>query len=292
MKNVKFVKESNENIDETVLQKLFEENLTSLGDWGLKYVDHFIQIGTGIIDILAIDGDNNPVIIECKKIGNDFDKDALIQLMKYYGWFSNNENNIYYLKDLIKKNLPEMNDIGNNLSLVAIVGDIDDEIKNACWALESPIMLVTYSLIEDSNGDIIVTPKIILDTNVGGEKFLKEPKSEEDHLIGHENLKLVYEEFKRKVLEIDQKIKINPAPQDYIGFIAKKTFLGVHFKKNWIRVDLPLSNEEAGSDKYVWKEDWEWGYIHINSVKEINEELTRLIKKAYDKSFLEVTYKR
>src|SRR3989338_3963875 len=108
MKNVKFVKESNENIDETVLQKLFEENLTSLGDWGLKYVDHFIQIGTGIIDILAIDGDNNPVIIECKKIGNDFDKDALIQLMKYYGWFIENENNIYFIKSVIKKKFPDI----------------------------------------------------------------------------------------------------------------------------------------------------------------------------------------
>lgn len=40
---------------------------------------------------MAIDDENNTVIIECKRIGN-FDRDALIQLMEYYSWFSKDEN--------------------------------------------------------------------------------------------------------------------------------------------------------------------------------------------------------
>lgn len=283
MKAIRFLKESNEDVSEQELQSVFEKNLGSLGDWGLRFVKSFVPIGTGTIDILAIDNDNDPVIIECKKIGKNFDKDALIQLMRYYSWFRSNENNIRYIKDIIKKELSNEIEINNNLSLVAIVGEVSDDVKNACWALDTSIMLVTYSLIEDSGGSLIVVPKIILDTSIGGEKSLSEPKNEQDHLKGHENLKTLYEELKKKILEIDPKIKINPSPQDYIGFKAKNTFVAVHLKRNWIRIDLPLSSEEVKSDKYTWKEGWGWGYVHITSVKEIDEFMP-LIKKSYDKS--------
>lgn len=283
MKTIKFAKESDEDISEKEIQEKFEKNLESLGDWGLKYVKSFVNIGIGIIDILAIDGDNNPVIIECKKIGKDFDRDALIQLMRYYSQFVDNGNNILHIKNIINKKLPDIKEIGDNISLMAIVGDVEDDVKNACKALEPQIMLVTYSLIEGSGEELILIPKIVLDTRIGGGKLLIEPKTEEDHLRGHDNLKLIYEEFKKRVLEIDSKIKINPSPQEYIGFVARKYFVGVSFKKDWLRIDLTLSAEEANFNGYKGREGYEWGYLRISSLKELNEELMGVIKKAYNK---------
>lgn len=284
MKEIKFAKESNEDISEKEIQEKFEKNLESLGDWELKYVSSFVNVGIGVIDILAIDSDNNPVIIECKKIGKNFDRDALIQLMRYYSWFIDSGNNILYLKNIISKMLPDIKEVGDNISLVAIVGDVEDDVKNACKALEPQIMLVTYSLIEGSGKEVILSPKIVLDTAIGREKLLKEPKTEEDHLKGHDNLKPIYEEFKKRVLEIDSKIRINPSPQYYIGFIARKKFIEVTFKKNWLRIGLPLEAEEANFDGYKETEGYVWGYLHIKSLEEINEELMGVIKKAYNKS--------
>lgn len=101
MAKLRMLKNVKVDISEKELQELFEKNLDSIEE-GLKRVGSYIPIGTGIIDILAIDEDNNPTIIECKKVG-DFDRDALIQLMNYYSWFSSDENHIRHLFSIFKR---------------------------------------------------------------------------------------------------------------------------------------------------------------------------------------------
>ncbi len=269
------------DISEKDLQKLFEKDLDSI-ESGLKYVGSFVNIGTGIIDILAIDEEKNPVIIECKKVGN-FDRDALIQLMNYYSWFATDENHIHHLLSIFEGK--GFKDISRDIRLIALVSEVSDEVKNACWALKAPIKLITFSLSKLPNDDeVIVVPRLLLDTSLGGESFVYPPKNEDDHFKANAHMRPLYEKLKKAVLEIDKGIKVNPSPQDYIGFVARKNFCGVHVKKNWLRLDLQLTPEEARNSKYKSSENWGgWGYYHLENESNLTEALD-LVKKAFDKS--------
>ena len=202
---LKIAKPIDYDISEKELQSFIEKNLESIGDWGLQYIASYVPIGTGIIDILAIDDEDNPIIIECKKIGEKFDQDAVFQLMRYISWFIKDPNHIHILHRLINKKYPEKTDLGEMPLLVAIVGDVEEDVKNACWAIDSDVMLVMLNLVRDSDDDLLISPKIVLDTSVGGEKTIREPKTEKDHFTGRENMKSLYDELiKRLKNEVDK----------------------------------------------------------------------------------------
>lgn len=280
MVKLSILKNVNLDIPEKDLQELFENNLDSIEE-GLKHVGSYIHLGTGIIDILAIDEENNPVIIECKKIG-DFDKDALIQLMGYYSWFSKDENHIRLLFSVFEgKGLKE---VTHDIRLMALVSSVSDEVKDACWALSPSMKLVSYTLSKSPKDDeILVVPIVVLDTSVGTNPFVYQPKSEDDYFKTNSHMRPLHEKLKKEVLLIDSSIKINPSPQDYIGFVGKKNFCGVHVKKNWLRLDLPLISEEASNKNYYWSEKWGvWGYYHLENDGQLGQAL-ELIKKSFAK---------
>ncbi len=285
--NLKIVKNlTNADIDEKEIQKAFENNLDTIEE-GLKYIGSFIPIGTGVIDTLALDDENNPVIIEFKKQGK-FDEGALIQVMNYYSWFKSDENHFLYIKDIAKKSGFE--NIGNNLGLIIVLSDVRDDVKNACWALEPNIKIVEYFLSRDSKGEIQIVPKVVIDTSVGGEREIKTPKTEEEHFKGKESLRPIYEALIKEIKEkIDMKIKPNPAPQDYIALTNRNNFCGIHVKSKFLRLDLLLAPEDINDNNnpkrligHTWND--EWSFVRVSSKNEIDEELLKWIKVAYDKA--------
>ncbi len=280
MVKLSILKNVNLDIPEKELQDLFEKNLDSIEE-GLKHVDSYLHIGTGIIDILAIDEESNPVIIECKRIGH-FDRDALIQLMEYYSWFSKDENHIRLLFSVFEKK--GYREVTQDIRLMALVSSVSEEVKNACWALSPSIKLVSYTLSRSPKDDeILVAPVVVLDTSVGTNSFIYQPKSEDDHFKSNSHMRPLYEKFKKEVLSIDSTIKINPSPQDYIAFVGKKNLCGLHIKKNWLRLDFPLTSEEANNPDYYWSEKWGgWGYYHLENEAKIDEAL-ELVQKALAK---------
>lgn len=66
---MRIVSPVDENLPEIEIQRAFEDSIESI-EKGLTYITSFLTIGTGIIDTLAVDEDNNAVIIEFKKVGN------------------------------------------------------------------------------------------------------------------------------------------------------------------------------------------------------------------------------
>ena len=270
-------------IDEKQIQKAIEANLGNI-EQGLVYVDSFVQIGTGIIDTVAIDDEDNAVLIEYKRPG-DFSRDALIQLMNYYSWFASDQNHMTFLRDLARKVKPPLNEI-TDVRLMEVVSDYDEDVRNACWALKPPIKLISYKLFTDTAKELTVLPFTILDTEVGGQTVVRPPKTEDDHLRDHDSLRTLYHELKAKVTAATgSDAKINPAPQDYIGLARRRNFCSFHFKDKWIRVDLLLkSSEIGGSARYKDYPASEWGYMHISSSKDIDEEFLSWVKKAYEKA--------
>jgi len=277
---MKILKPESVNFDEKELQKLFEKNLDSIEE-GLKYVSSFFEIGVGVIDTLAVDDDGTPVIIEFK-IGS-FDEDALIQLMTYYSWFAKDQNHALRIKNEIKRKTNVDNINEDDIRLMAVGSEIPDEVKNASWALEPRIKFISYSTSKDTNGETLVLPRTVLDTR-SRERRVPEPRNLEDHFLGSEEMRPIYEELKKRILEIDQNINFNPAPLYYIGVSRKKVFCWISVKRKWLRVSLLLTQEEVGKSPRYTKEDEESGYIHVKSIKDIDDELMNWIRTAYNKA--------
>jgi hypothetical protein len=279
---MRVVSRAEESADESEIQRAFEGNLTSIEE-GLVYVASYVPVGTGIIDTLAVDDENNAVLIEFKKTG-DFSSDALIQLMNYYAWFARDENHKAYLRDVVRKVKPELGEV-EEIRLIAVVSNVDDDVKDACWALEPSVKIVSYTLFRDKSGELNLIPSVILDTDVG-ERRVRPPKTEEDHLKSHETFRPLYMSLKKQIQEkIDTNVRFNPAPQDYIGISRRRMFGAVRFKNAWIRIELLLRADEISNNpRYVDYPSGEWGYVHLKSESEIDEELLSWIKKAYEKA--------
>ncbi len=271
-------------IEEKLVQEEFEHSLSDFED-GLKYIASFVGTAVGTIDTLAIDEDKRPVIIEFKAPGADATQ-ALMQALDYYSWASEPGNFAWLDKYIrkIKKDALNLDDqLENNIRIIIVASEFDERLKRAVSGLQPDTTLVSYKLLEKDEGEIWLLPVIEVDTSQIQRKELLPPKLENDHFKGKEDKKALYEKIKTEVLsKIDSSIKINPAPQDYIGLIGRKTFCGIHIKKGWLRLDLPLTNEEAKNERYVWKEGWGWGYIHLENEKQIPE-VMELLKKSYNK---------
>ncbi|RLE91788.1 MAG: hypothetical protein DRN04_11965, partial [Thermoprotei archaeon] len=63
------------------VQRAFDENLEAIEE-GLRFVWSQVNIGVGVIDTLAVDRNNVPVIIEYKV--DKADIYSLVQVLKYY----------------------------------------------------------------------------------------------------------------------------------------------------------------------------------------------------------------
>lgn len=283
---VTFVKPGKVDVAESDIQKEFEKNLEHLDDSGLGYVASYVPIGTGVIDTLAIDDDLNPVMIEYKRPGA-FDRDALIQLMNYYSWFASDENHISYIREYIKKAKPELREkaegMSSDLRLIVVVSDVQDEVKNACYALEPSIQIIRYQLSAHQDGSLLLIPHIILDTREY-EREIAPPKTEEDHLKNHDKLRPAYSKLKDRITESIPDARFNPAPRYYIGVTRRKLFCTIHIKQEWIRVDLILTQEEAKNNKrYTKYPVGSWGYTYIRSLDDIDDELMDMIVTASHK---------
>lgn len=285
MPKINFLKTiEDSNIDEKDIQRSFEQNLESIEE-GLEPIASFLSIGTGIIDTLALDEDNNPVIIEFKRIGN-FDRDALIQVMNYYSWFVSDGNHKLYIKNIIKKQKPDVDEVGDDLRIIIVVSYVEDELKSACWALEPSIKLVTYSISEGNNEELYLSPRVELDTSREDERTVNPPKSEDDHFRGKDKMRLLYNILIQKIKQnIDANIKPNPSPQYYIGLANRKNFCAIKAKNQHLIVELLLSQNEANNPRFKQKyPNSKWGKIMIASDRDVNDELIIWIKLAYNKA--------
>jgi predicted transport protein len=287
---LRYIKSEKVDIPESELQKLFEQNLESLDDTGLKYVGSYVPVGTGVIDTLAIDDDLNPVIIEYKRPGA-FDRDALIQLMNYYGWFASDENHINYIRRYIRKVKPELlgenEDITSDMRLIAIVSDVEDDVKNACYAVEPSILLIGYKLSKHEDGTIGVIPHIVLDTSREYEREITPPKTIADHFKKRESMRQIYDTLEEKLKSIDP--NVNPQPTKfYINFYTRERgrgFLGVSVTRSHLRLDFKgnIQNKrfKTWASPTAWGKTGEGGTLLISDSDQLDDEVVGWITKAY-----------
>ncbi|MBI3027408.1 hypothetical protein HYY70_04795, partial [Candidatus Woesearchaeota archaeon] len=204
-----------------------------------------------------------------------------------YSWFVRDGNHKLFIKEVINRAKPETEEISDDLRLVIVVSDIEDDVKNACWSLEPPIKLVTYSILKGEDSKLYVAPRVVLDTSIEGERTINPPKTQEDHFRGKDRMRPIYAMLIQKIRQsINSNIQPNPSPQYYIGLANKKNFCAIKPKQQYINVDLLLTpidvkNNPRFKQKYP---NSKWGKVKIQSENDIDEEFISWVKLAYNKA--------
>lgn len=280
--HIKLLSGETVDLSENQLRKAFEENLGVLEE-GLKYVDSEVQIGTGRVDTLAIDEKNRPVFIEYKKSG-EFDKEALIQLMDYLSWFIKDETHLAYLENHIKKKKPDVKKISRDIRLICIVGDVEDRVKNACYAISNPIKIWTYTTIKHESGDVLLIPRFELD-NTEIEFAVTEEASENEILEEYSAFSSLYQELKKYILSFGDVESYMTGTNPRFRRKTGRVFAIVGFTRNWINLTLFVGKGAIESERFTYwrKGDSDWGYVRLTPQKGLDEEIKTWIKKAWEK---------
>jgi len=262
-------------IPEKELQSALNKNLQCLEE-GLRHLDSYVNIGIGQIDSLALDENNNLVIIEYKTTENS-DRDALIQALSYYAWLR--ENGVWLREYLRKKRVDsEVKDI----RIIIVAPNFDNKVIKAVQAVEPRVTLVRYVTCEYSRGKRGILPQVILD-NTMHRPPPEPPKTLDDHFRNKEHLRPLFEKLRNRIRENVESFDLRIA-KDYIGFaVYNRLFCSVSVLKSALRINLPLKGE-IESDRFGgWPSDEKWGYVKISNEEEIDEELLEWIKLAYRK---------
>ena len=268
---------SDTEIKESDIQKLFEKNLKNYEE-GLEYISSFLGTGVGIIDTLAIDDDNRPVIIEYKRPGNS-ERDALIQALHYFYWCSTHFEWVIRVVKTYKPDLFKNTDLPiNDIRILIVAGDFDDHAKGAAYSVEPDTQLVEYDIALSGAKKVIIF-KVIVDSSKA-DRVVHPPKREEDHFKDKETLKPIYEELKAKILTLGPDVKLGAPTQDYLPFLRNVIFCTIHVKKKWLRLDL-RNIKGIDNAKITPYPTGTWGYVHVDKKSDIDE-IMPIIKVAYE----------
>jgi hypothetical protein len=263
-------------MSEREIQDAFEHGYAQL-EAGLKRISSFVGIGVGVIDSLAIDVEGNPVVVEFKKIGGSA-YDALIQAMDYAVWC---RENFSWVEKTIR-NAGHGDTIFRAIRIIIVAAEFDERIKRAARALEFDARLVSFA-IHDYGGNTLIVPRVEVDTSVyrASEEPLP-PKTKQQHFTNlSESIVHLYDKFEDAVRRLPD-VDANYQPQGYIGIRYRgRNFVAVYPKREWLRLDAPLSAEEARIEGYVGYSSGDWGYFHLND--STFDQGMELAKTAYNK---------
>ena len=265
-----------EDIDfkEKEIQSAFERDLAKLED-GLELVKSELVIGTGRIDTLAFDTNTSrPVFVEYKRRGQ-FGKDALIQLMEYLSWFAKDENRMTLLEKLIRQQKPDVDEVESSIRLICVVPDIDDQIRNAIYAIANHIKVYSYTVAHDTAGKLVLVTKLEVD-NSEIEPPIPEVKTEEEILKKYPHL---HELFNLLRAELEKDGAHGYTTAQSVRFKKTAVFAKLHFRKKYIQLELRVGQRRITDNEFVYWRAGEspWGYVYVYPDKAIPENVVTWI---------------
>ena len=275
--------ESGDNISlqEKAIHEEIEKNLDKL-ESDLIFIEHKPRIGTGEIDTLAVDSENRPVFIEYKAPGG-LDKDALIQVMDYLSYFLRDDTHFPMLCDFILKRKSDLGIIKNEIRLICVVNRVEDRIKNACFSIDAPVSIFSYSVFKESEDTFNVVLRKEIDT---GEETIDIPLQNlgiSEMLEEYPNLKQIFLEVEKYVKALGGDVHENPLGDHEVQFKRRTIFLVSRFRKRkGLMLDMG-SGEDVDNARFKhWPSYPEWGYVHISTIGEFDDDVKQWVKKAYE----------
>lgn len=275
--NIRVISSEDVEFKEKDVQRAIEKDLTKLED-SLVFIESEVTLGTGRIDTLAFDVENNqPVFIEYKGQGQ-FSKDALVQLMDYLSWFTKDPNHMAILEKYIKQKNATIEEIEPDIRLICVVSDIDARVGNAIYVISNWIKVYSYYVTKDSENSYVLIPKMELD-NSEVERPVSISSSEGEILGKHPHLNELFEKL-RPFLEKDG-TRTYTTKRSF-AFKNERVFAKIRFRKRYLFLELRAGKNNIADNEFkYWRQgESSWGYTHLYPSKDIQQKVIDWIEIA------------
>lgn len=251
---------------EKEIQKLTEENLSTI--FGLEFIKSEFSLNNFRIDTLAFDKDAGSfVIIEYKR---DKNFSVIDQGYAYLSLMLNNKADFILEYNETQKDTLKRTDIDWSQSKVMFISpSFTSYQREAINFKDLPIELweikrynnntVNYSRIQTAGAQESVKTISRQDENI--EKVSNEIKvyTEEEHLnSGTDEIKELYEKFKKAILNLDE-LEVQPKKK-YIAFVGNTNVVDVNVQKNALKIHINLKKGELDDSKELTRDVSEIGH--------------------------------
>jgi predicted transport protein len=270
-------------IGERELQALVENDLSQL-EPDLMFVDHYLPVGTGIIDTLALDGANNPVVIEYKT-DDDADEEALVQSLSYASWIDGNPDSLSTF--LTKKKITPSGSPGD-VRIILITPKYSERTLHAAQMIEPHIRLAKYICFEHSSmGKWLHFEDLFDSRKTRAAPARMAVYKIEDHFEGnYARMQPIFDRLESEARKLGTDVKVY-AKKYYIAFQRNYIFGVVHVFVNKIEVGVVLegSHEEEGLQD---ASDWGWSRLThcfvLAQEEDVDDRIVQWLKESYKSS--------
>ena len=249
--SLNLIKQRNFNLEKE-LQNLIENNLEEI--FSCKFVASEFSTGSvhnGRIDTIAISEDNNPVIIEYKKVESS---SLLTQSLYYLSWLKDHHGDFQMA---VNKSLGETKVDWSAIRVICIAPDYKKYDLHAAEMMNAPIELWKYKNYENGIFSLEeISSKIVTPTPGPIVKNVDPPVwTYERHFnkLGTPILKELLEEIREYTFGLDESVEEAPKKL-YIAYKVAKNFMCIETFKKRMLLYLKFTSEDIEKYKTVGRD--------------------------------------
>lgn len=256
---------------------------------GVKFLDRQYEIvgRIGIIDILGLDYDNSPVIIELKL--NEGGDSVLAQGQAYYSWLLKNKNSFEHLVEIKSGKDVKVN--WEMPKIILLAKNFSNHVKMAVEQLDF-VELITYSFYE--SGVLRLEGEELSSRLLHGKKEGREENKNDNLVFGfsqHMSI-IISDEVRVKITLLMEKVlslpNIKEIPQQTgITYKNKKKFMSLGFRPTWIQLLLKKPAYSKDTRRIIKDiNNYKWGYdglIRFDGDSDVDY-VFEIIKEAYEQT--------
>jgi len=270
-------------ISEKELQQVIEKDLNMLEE-GLLFVDHFVPVGGGIIDSLALDKKRNPVVIEYKAQEGE-DETALLQSLSYANWVDKNPDAILRFVHEKRPEI-EVESLGD-VKIIVVAPSFTDRVKQAAKMVEPDIALKRYIAFKMPSVGTHLYLETVYDSSTERREARPTAYSIDYHFEGsYGKMKPLFELLMNEAEKLGADVRVEPK-KFYIAFRRGYNFAIVSVYTSKLEVGFPVQPPEADPRMMDISK---WGFsrilygIVLKDEKDIDASLLKWLKASYDAS--------
>jgi predicted transport protein len=271
-------------ISEKELQSQIEKDLSQI-EKGLLLVDHFVPVGSGIIDTLAIDAKKNPVVIEYKTTDGK-DEEAFLQALSYANWIDKNPD---AMLRFIREKKPEF-DIESlgDVRIILVAPSFTDRVIQASQMIEPDITLKRYLAFEHIKIGKWLHFESVYDSRIARPDVARiEVYSIDYHFEGrYAKMKPLFERIATEAKKLGDDVIVE-AKKFYIALRRTYNFGIVYIYTNKLVVGLasaPPEPEPRASDASNWGFSRILHKIELTDELDVDDKFVKWLKASYEAS--------
>ena len=269
-------------VSERELQKIAESMLSGL-ESDLVLVEHFVPCGSGVIDLLCLDKDMNPTIVEFKAV-SDASEEALLQSMDYASWADRNPDTIMRFIEEKKPGLLEGKSLGD-VRIIIVAPDFETRALHAAEMVESDILLRRYICFEHPQIGKWLHYETEYDSRSdrGTPIVPHEYKAEYHFAGGKAKWKPLYDALLAR-LKGELGGFVPYAKKYYLALQSTYNFAVIHVGSDRLDVGFAVESSEHGArlkDATKWGWSWLTHFVSLRNENDIDDELIGWIKESY-----------